>query len=86
MPRDCVHRSNTGSSASSNILIAYGFINYKFCQQITQIERLKKDVENVEIVFAVVENGTPLNGASVAAKFDKVTLTEMDQILNYSVC
>ena len=56
-----------------------------FCQQITNIGRQKKDSENVEIDFVVIENATPLKAKAVVSNLDKISLTEMDQILGYTV-
>ena len=56
-----------------------------FSYQITYIDRQKKDVENVDIEFAVVKDAVPLIAVDIVGSFDKVSLTEMKAIFGYTV-
>jgi len=64
-------------------LIGNNAISQTFAQ-ITYIDRQKKDVENVDIEFAVVKDAVPLIAVDIVGSFDKVSLTEMKAIFGYT--
>ena len=53
--------------------------------QIAAINRDAAIPDNVVVAFGIIQNGKPIPAVTVIAKLAKLTLTEFDEILEYTV-